>query len=277
MLSTTPTSESESPCSVMCTGVMTITQIMTVCEHTIARIATSARGSRTAMRRACHEPTRSGGAVAAARRRRRGGTAGGSDAAGRGGAAASRMPQPSRRARRASVPARHPSPNRVDREVPRLRDAQQRADESGRARRRPPRTRTARRAAAARATGPSVSPVCESSGPATEPIVVAQSTSDIDARLEAGRRHLGRRESRLQARRGARPERREAEEHEQRPVPLAAATITSTAPTHAKRVARGERDVAARSHREARERHRDDRRAEHARRLGESAHRERRP
>ena len=221
MLSTTPTSERESPCSVMCTGVMTITQIMTVCEHTIARIATSARGSRTAMRSACQEPTRFGARSQRARPSRRGGseTAGASDAA-----RASRMPPPSRMPRPGRRGRRHRLRRgirrrlAVDREVPRLRRCAAACRRgASRGRRRPPRTRTARRAAAVRATGRRASPVCESSGPATDPIVVAQSTSDIDARLESGRRHLGRREPRLQARRGAGSERREAEEHERAP------------------------------------------------------------
>ena len=57
MLRTTPTSESDSPCAVMCTGVMTMTPTMTVCEHTMASTANKPRGSRTAMRSADHEPT----------------------------------------------------------------------------------------------------------------------------------------------------------------------------------------------------------------------------
>ena len=66
MLITMPTSESDRPCSTMCTGVMTMTTTMTVCEHTIARIATREVGLRAAVRSARHAPMRFGGCAGAA-------------------------------------------------------------------------------------------------------------------------------------------------------------------------------------------------------------------
>ena len=79
---------------------------------------------------------------------------------------------------------------------------------------------------------PTVSPVCESSGPATEPIVVAQSTSDIERASKPGAA------TSVAANRACRPAAAPAPNaasprNTSTASPLDAATITRMAPTHA--------------------------------------------